>query len=752
MNCKNTDSIVIRSFKKMKRALVGVSALVFGLTFAQAGLAAQASGSIQILTSGSTLIEGVAGDAQLRIVNTSTEDDYSDIGAVLSAGSVIEVTMACDSAFCTTEIPGTLVFDGCINALPGLSCVPSGANKVLVNVASDITIPPGAAANIVTISFTPTNPVLTNNGVFYLRANTGPNDLRAFSDQDQLFVNGGAQGSRNYNFDPVCRVQLDKQISCDGGQTWNDVGYGDDIARACIATDPTLIMVQYKVRNPSNSLTAGGCTLSESNTTFGSPGAISSIGPNGEITIPGLYTPECSTAVLQEPNTASVSCNLCSGTPVPPYGDEDQANLACVIVPELKVDRNVDCGPLGPNNTGGEADGQLVKLNDDGTLGCSANEGSTVNFEYQAKNESSRTLYDCTFVDTSSIVGANGTPYVIGNLAVGELKIVTSQDLSRLEQVCNPALEASEQPNLGQLNLECCTEDVDGIINCADEKKVTRHDISTVQCLTPGFNVVKECVDRDGNGSEESSVITVVNTGETTLSCRVSDTLAGYGSIDVVPDAFIIEPGQAPVISIGLIPPLTEPALNTATVTCTTLDGSLVGTREATDTCNVPNDKCLTRTPGFWGTHPAVTQKYLEVEVCGVTLDNVRAGNSTSAIEAMCSVGKDGKIMGPQMTQLVRQCTAAALNIAASKSFDGDCNNAEGSEGIDRIFASCCGSESICTDDPIEGFSINSCIGALDAFNNLPNDTLNFDFKTGPADSSVCRASKDNKVVVDPTP
>jgi hypothetical protein len=40
--------------------------------------------------------------------------------------------------------------------------------------------------------------------------------------------------------------------------------------------------------------------------------------------------------------------------------------------------------------------------------------------------------------------------------------------------------------------------------------------------------------------------------------------------------------------------------------------------------------------------------------VCGVTIDNVSAFNGTSAIEAICSVGQDGKILGPQLTQLVR--------------------------------------------------------------------------------------------------
>ena len=28
-------------------------------------------------------------------------------------------------------------------------------------------------------------------------------------------------------------IELDKQVSCDGGATWNDVGYGDGIVQGC---------------------------------------------------------------------------------------------------------------------------------------------------------------------------------------------------------------------------------------------------------------------------------------------------------------------------------------------------------------------------------------------------------------------------------------------------------------------------------------------------------------------------------------
>ena len=154
--------------------------------------------------------------------------------------------------------------------------------------------------------------------------------------------------------------------------------------------------------------------------------------------------------------------------------------------------------------------------------------------------------------------------------------------------------------------------------------------------------------------------------------------------------------------------------------------------------------------PGSGATHPAITSQFLDVEVCGVTIDNVMAGNGTSAIEAICSVGRDDKILGPQVTQLVRQCTAAALNIAASEEGGGNCSSEF--PNLEMQMAACCSAESACTGAPPDGFTVNSCIEILDAFNNSI-DTLD---PFGPfvgsqrADPSVCQDSKDNGVVVTP--
>ena len=66
----------------------------------------------------------------------------------------------------------------------------------------------------------------------------------------------------------------------------------------------------------------------------------------------------------------------------------------------------------------------------------------------------------------------------------------------------------------------------------------------------------------------------------------------------------------------------------------------------------------------------------------------------------------------------------------------------------------CCSAESACTGSPTDEFTVNTCIGFLDAFNNSIDSLDPFGpFVTpGRADSSVCRDAKNNGIVVTPAP
>ena len=153
-------------------------------------------------------------------------------------------------------------------------------------------------------------------------------------------------------------------------------------------------------------------------------------------------------------------------------------------------------------------------------------------------------------------------------------------------------------------------------------------------------------------------------------------------------------------------------------------------------------DGCLTRTPGFWGTHPHVTAEYLSLESCGLTIDSTLPRSVASATEDMCFSGQDAKgaKTSPQQLQLVRQCMAANLNVAASFAGGGACGSA-----IEARIAECCAS--LCTSGA-RGTTISNsmCIEDLDEFNNSA-DTLepygSF-LSPGPADPTSCKASRGN--------
>jgi hypothetical protein len=167
---------------------------------------------------------------------------------------------------------------------------------------------------------------------------------------------------------------------------------------------------------------------------------------------------------------------------------------------------------------------------------------------------------------------------------------------------------------------------------------------------------------------------------------------------------------------------------NTATVSGTgASSGDFV---EATDPACVKckeEEGCLTRTSGFWCTHNRVTELFLPVDSCGITLDNIEAASPGSAIEDLNFSGRDFKAgdTSPQQLQLIRQCTAAALNFAASAEAGGSCSGIVLSDGrtIDEVFATCC--EDLCTSGASgPAISGSNCIDRLDEFNNLEPDTL----------------------------
>jgi hypothetical protein len=99
---------------------------------------------------------------------------------------------------------------------------------------------------------------------------------------------------------------------------------------------------------------------------------------------------------------------------------------------------------------------------------------------------------------------------------------------------------------------------------------------------------------------------------------------------------------------------------------------------------------------------------------------------------------------------LVRQCTSALLNVAATTTLGGSCGGAF--PGLDDLLTDCCGPESVCTGTPITDLSIGDCVDQVTAFNETELSGVKFGFNPGPAKSGPCRASHGDKIVVSPTP
>jgi len=159
-----------------------------------------------------------------------------------------------------------------------------------------------------------------------------------------------------------------------------------------------------------------------------------------------------------------------------------------------------------------------------------------------------------------------------------------------------------------------------------------------------------------------------------------------------------------------------------------------------------------------------VTIQYLPLAVCGLTDTNVLAAKPVSAIEDLCISNNDAKPNNTSMQQLqlIRQCTAAALNFAATIAGGGSCDSVPSKNlTIKDVYAVCC--ESLCTSGasgPL--ISASQCIDLIDAFNQDSTSTLDCSTMTGltynifcpslgangyNANSNICSASNGNGYV-----
>ncbi|HLW79295.1 MAG TPA: hypothetical protein VKU44_06815, partial [Terriglobia bacterium] len=599
----------------------------------------------------------------------------------------------------------------------------------------------------------------------------------------------------------TCSATLDKQVSCDGGTTWQDITGSDDASGTsdlgCIAPVGGTVMFRFKVANTGNAPIS--CDLTDSVSTI-LPSTCSvdadcntNPGPSGETCIAGhcgltLPSSGTTTATIAGNNatcnltgsatgdntgTLSCTCTVGAETGTAPTVT-DTATYACCGV---QVDKEVQC-----NSDGVWHDVGLESNNDDGTLGCSAINTQPVAIQYQYKNTGNVPLI------------CSGTSPVDGVTQLGLVDVynvtsqvcTTSADCAAGSGVCNtgtghcePFLLTGEATLAGgatssfisNSNVTTCSSTLNSdeaagntaTIDCACNSTATfenalgasADDAAQIGCSgTSSFTTSKSCTPTGTTGDFNTDV-NVVNTGTNGLSCAVVDQYVPgpCGTLPTCPlaDSTDVPLTNNPIVlagspvsctpgtncttgdATGSFGPVAASVCNQACVTCTPT-GSAALTSVAVE-ANCPVGSCFSRTPGYWGTHPAQTLQVIDLaggslEVCGEALTNVNLAGG-SAIQNLCESGKDFKAANtsPQQLQLIRQCTAAALNLVAAG--DGSVTVGEGScEGLDpgitTTYESCCDElgASVCNEGATKAtINASACITELDAFNNQFDNT-----------------------------
>jgi hypothetical protein len=412
----------------------------------------------------------------------------------------------------------------------------------------------------------------------------------------------------------------------------------------------------------------------------------------------------------------------------------------------VQVDKQISCD-------GGITwvDEGLVSINEDGNaescIGWNSfpnPDGSTMPAEpvmvrYQAKNVGGTELFQCSI--TESNPGIDDGPHVIPFLAPD----ATSNFIMDNDQTCSDALELGE-PDTAMVLCYCSEDQNPDFVASAT-------DSANFECQSPLLNVTKVCTEQGLDGSNDVE-IHVINAGTADLEdCVVTDNLyeldptcppTGPSTPTPVSPNFIgtLNPGDD-VLVTGSVN-ISASACNEVSVTCDIVGTDKQISADAEDVCEAGGD-CLTRTPGFWGTHPDITALFLPVESCGIIVDEVAPRTPNSATEDMCKSGRDFKYndTSPQQLSLIRHCTAAALNIAATREGGGDCRTDV--PNLDDLMAECC--EDLCTSGA-GGTEISSstCIERVDAFNNLPDTLEVFGpfIRPGRAEPRYCRQSNGN--------
>jgi hypothetical protein len=258
--------------------------------------------------------------------------------------------------------------------------------------------------------------------------------------------------------------------------------------------------------------------------------------------------------------------------------------------------------------------------------------------------------------------------------------------------------------------------------------------LGTSTCLTATTDVSGNCTAIDKNNDGIQPVVGNFVLGDS--SC-----FEGTSSTSVAKcDGTTIEPGDCVEMTLRIAGETSGLGLgaavavdkeaNTCTSTC------LAG--PSCEYCDDPpgNNHCLTRTIGFWGTHPWITNNYATdaspISVCGKAVDcddsgvdsavpACNAGSCDSVMEALGSVPGSELPSNQPYVSLVKQLAAAKLNLKATQvvaPVGGNiCTDWTYSGKSIQQWIELCESSTMCNSSKSQ-ISSSGCIEALDAFNN----------------------------------
>jgi cysteine-rich repeat protein len=125
-----------------------------------------------------------------------------------------------------------------------------------------------------------------------------------------------------------CSVQIDKQVSCDDGATWQDVGFGDSVAESCTTDASATVQVRYVYEN-TGQVELVECSINDTNVALpGVTGPFTVAVGSGPIELDpdsGI----CSDIEPGEPDVATIDCECLEPGSGQSVSDSDDADVDC---------------------------------------------------------------------------------------------------------------------------------------------------------------------------------------------------------------------------------------------------------------------------------------------------------------------------------------------------------------------------------------------------------------------------------------